>query len=164
MAFSFIKKPEDIEKKLKSYLHHREYDLDPLGIENIICPKYDLKFYITQSWLTFTNPGGFHHPHVHNNSIISGVFYFNAEEGKDDIMFAKDRSYRIIDIERKDFNMYNCTSWTIPVMTGDLLIFPSGLEHSVNQTVSSNVRISLAFNVFVKGDLGGHERLQGLQI
>ena len=24
--FSFIKKPEDIEKKLKSYLHHREYD------------------------------------------------------------------------------------------------------------------------------------------
>jgi beta-1,4-mannosyl-glycoprotein beta-1,4-N-acetylglucosaminyltransferase len=33
--FSFIKKPKDIEKKLKSYLHHREYDLDPLGIENI---------------------------------------------------------------------------------------------------------------------------------
>ena len=33
--FSFVKKPEDIEKKLKSYLHHREYDLDPLGIENI---------------------------------------------------------------------------------------------------------------------------------
>jgi beta-1,4-mannosyl-glycoprotein beta-1,4-N-acetylglucosaminyltransferase len=33
--FTFVKKPEDIEKKLKSYLHHREYDLDPLGIEKI---------------------------------------------------------------------------------------------------------------------------------
>ena len=33
--FSYIRKPEDIEKKLKSYLHHREYDLNPLGIENI---------------------------------------------------------------------------------------------------------------------------------
>ena len=33
--FSFIKKPEDIEKKLKSYLHHREYDLEPLGIKKI---------------------------------------------------------------------------------------------------------------------------------
>ena len=33
--FSYIKKPEDIEKKLKSYLHHREYDLEPLGIEKI---------------------------------------------------------------------------------------------------------------------------------
>ena len=33
--FSYVKKPEDIEKKLKSYLHHREYDLEPLGIEKI---------------------------------------------------------------------------------------------------------------------------------
>ena len=33
--FSFVKKPEDIEKKLKSYLHHREYDIDPVGIDKI---------------------------------------------------------------------------------------------------------------------------------
>lgn len=33
--FSYVKKPEDIEKKLKSYLHHREYDLEPLGIKKI---------------------------------------------------------------------------------------------------------------------------------
>jgi beta-1,4-mannosyl-glycoprotein beta-1,4-N-acetylglucosaminyltransferase len=33
--FSFIKKPKDIEKKLRSYLHHREYDIDPISIEKI---------------------------------------------------------------------------------------------------------------------------------
>ena len=33
--FSYIKSPEDIEKKLKSYLHHREYDVNPIGVENI---------------------------------------------------------------------------------------------------------------------------------
>jgi beta-1,4-mannosyl-glycoprotein beta-1,4-N-acetylglucosaminyltransferase len=33
--FSFVKKPEDIEKKLRSYLHHREYDIYPIGIEKI---------------------------------------------------------------------------------------------------------------------------------
>jgi len=33
--FSFVKKPEDIEKKLRSYLHHREYDIDPIGTEKI---------------------------------------------------------------------------------------------------------------------------------
>ena len=33
--FSYIKSPEDIEKKLKSYLHHREYDMSPVGVENI---------------------------------------------------------------------------------------------------------------------------------
>lgn len=34
--FTFVKKPEDIEKKLKSYLHHREYDIDPVGVDKII--------------------------------------------------------------------------------------------------------------------------------
>ena len=27
--------PELIEQKLKSYTHHREYDLNPIGLENI---------------------------------------------------------------------------------------------------------------------------------
>ena len=47
--FSYIKTPADIEKKLKSYLHHREYDIDPVGvkkIEELVKAKktiYDLK-------------------------------------------------------------------------------------------------------------------------
>ena len=47
--FSNIKTPKEIEHKLKSYLHHREFDANPLSIEeinNIIKNKkaiYDLK-------------------------------------------------------------------------------------------------------------------------
>ncbi len=33
--FSYIKSPENIEKKLKSYMHHVEYELNPLGKEKI---------------------------------------------------------------------------------------------------------------------------------
>ena len=33
--FSYIKTPNLIEKKLRSYLHHHEYDLSPIGIEGI---------------------------------------------------------------------------------------------------------------------------------
>ena len=33
--FSYIKTPELIEKKLRSYLHHREYDLNPIGVDQI---------------------------------------------------------------------------------------------------------------------------------
>tara|TARA_B100000029_G_scaffold482990_1_gene533716 strand:+ start:99 stop:974 length:876 start_codon:yes stop_codon:yes gene_type:complete len=33
--FTYIKTPKEIEKKLKSYLHHREYDLNPIGIKKI---------------------------------------------------------------------------------------------------------------------------------
>ena len=47
--FSYLKKPEEIEKKLKSYLHHCDYDRNPLGVEKIKKivdekkPIYDLK-------------------------------------------------------------------------------------------------------------------------
>ena len=49
MAFSNIKDAKAIEEKLKSYLHHREFDIEPLSVEkinNIIKEKktiYDLK-------------------------------------------------------------------------------------------------------------------------
>ena len=33
--FSYLKTPENIEKKLKSYLHHVDYDRSPLGIKKI---------------------------------------------------------------------------------------------------------------------------------
>ena len=53
--FSYIKKAHSIEKKLKSYLHHREYDLNPIGektIQDLINNKkaiYNLKLDM-RSW------------------------------------------------------------------------------------------------------------------
>ena len=33
--FSYLKNPKGIEKKLKSYLHHIDYDLNPVGVKGI---------------------------------------------------------------------------------------------------------------------------------
>ena len=33
--FSNLKNAKAIEKKLKSYLHHREFDIEPLSVEKI---------------------------------------------------------------------------------------------------------------------------------
>ena len=41
--FSYLKNPDDIEKKLKSYLHHTEYELNPVGVESIKKMIYDKK-------------------------------------------------------------------------------------------------------------------------
>ena len=47
--FSYLKEPKGIQNKLRSYLHHVEYDENPLGIEKIKKmvdekkPIYDLK-------------------------------------------------------------------------------------------------------------------------
>ena len=37
---------------------------------------------ITQSWINFTKKGEYHHPHAHPNSLISGVFYVEADKDK----------------------------------------------------------------------------------
>jgi hypothetical protein len=84
---------------------------------------------------------------------LSGVFYFNADPEKDKIQFSND-IYRTISIPAKEWTIRNSKTWWVPVATGDLIIFPSYLEHMVEQTVSDETRISLAFNTFAKGYFG----------
>jgi uncharacterized protein (TIGR02466 family) len=132
-------------------------------VDSVFCPKYDIEFYITQSWLNWTNPKEFHHKHEHPNSIISGVFYFNAIEGKDRITFFKE-SYDRIRIEPKEWNYQNSKSWWLPIKTGDLMLFSSDTTHMVDLTESDETRISLAFNVFAKGYLGNEDSLTALHL
>ena len=133
-------------------------------VEQIIFPKEDLDFYITQSWLNITNPGGFHHIHSHQNSIISGVFYISTEEN-DKITF-EDPNYRIkqlIKFESKEYNVWNSSSWHVPSIINELILFPSWLEHSVEPNEKATTdRISIAFNTFVRGNLGKPKELSGL--
>lgn len=122
-------------------------------MNNIIQPKYDTTCYITQSWLNWTEPGGFHHDHFHPNSFISGVFYINASGDSDRISFVKEK-HDHFDIEPAEYNLYNSNNWWVGVRTGTLILFPSHITHSVPTTTSDNIRISLAFNTYLKGQLG----------
>jgi uncharacterized protein (TIGR02466 family) len=118
--------------------------------------------YITQSWLNYTETNQFHHKHEHPNSLVSGVFYVNCHEEFDRITFFKKDSYQIIKPETKDWNLYNSSSWWFPVKTGDIILFPSSLTHMVESKKGDNTRISLAFNVFIKGTIGKNNKLTEL--
>jgi len=132
--------------------------------EKVISPNDNVVPYITMSWANITNTQGYHHRHVHKNSIISGVFYPNADEDSDSIMFYKP-SYKSVAFTIKNWNVWNSESWEIPTGTGDLLIFPSDLEHEVKPVKKiDHERISLSFNVFVKGSLGAGITLDYVEI
>ena len=123
-------------------------------------PKHDIEIYITQSWLNYTNNNEFHHRHEHPNSFISGVFYIEADEKADKIVFSKS-NYQQIAIESK--NPEFCyLSYYLPVNKYDLLFFPSHLTHEVPKTTNPNTRISLSFNSFIKGNLGDNKSLTEL--
>ena len=147
-------------KKLKQFCekHIKSY------VEQVIAPKEELDFYITQSWLNVTKPGGYHHAHFHPNSIISGVFYVSTEED-DNITFIdpNNKVKGLIKFEHKEFNLWNSETWFFPPVTNELMLFPSWLGHKVD--VNGNAtkdRISLSFNTFVKGTLGERQDLTEL--
>jgi uncharacterized protein (TIGR02466 family) len=108
--------------------------------------------YITTSWMNFNLKGQQHHPHQHPNSILSGVFYLNVNDD-DSIMFTKSSSNQIV-IKPTEYNVFNSDTWAIPVTTGDVVLFPSNLFHAVPPVTHDGTRISIAFNVFIKGEIG----------
>jgi uncharacterized protein (TIGR02466 family) len=134
---------------LKNHLmvHVHNYFKEVMHVSNKVTP------YITQSWVNFTNLNQNHHYHSHSNSIVSGVLYIAADKKYDKIMFHKENRDQI-ELKVTNYNKYNSGSWGFDVDQGDLFIFPSTLAHSVPKKSGDNVRISLAFNVFVKGVLG----------
>ena len=129
--------------------------------DKVISTSNDITPYITQSWLNYTEKNQFHHKHQHVNSIISGVFYINSNEKFDKITFFKD-PYKTIKLETKNWNLWNSESWWFSVKTGDIILFPSSLTHMVETKEGTNTRISLAFNVFIKGTVGNNKELTEL--
>jgi uncharacterized protein (TIGR02466 family) len=144
---------------LKNELNLRVKDY----FDKIISPSGNITPYITQSWLNYTETNQYHHKHKHPNSLVSGVFYINCMEEFDKIKFFKE-NYQIISPEIKNFNLWNSESWWFSVKTGDIIMFPSSLSHMVENKEGTNTRISLAFNVFIKGKVGNNKELTELMI
>jgi len=129
--------------------------------DKVISPANNITPYITQSWLNYTETNQYHHKHAHPNSLVSGVFYINCDEEHDKIKFFND-TYKTIKPEVKDYNIWNSESWWFSVKTGDVILFPSSLTHMVETKEGDNTRISLAFNVFIRGTVGNNKNLTEL--
>ena len=104
-----------------------------------------------------------HHAHNHPNSYLSGVLYINADEAYDKIIFQHNR-YEQITIPTTAWNPFNSETWFFPLESGEILLFPSRLSHLVAKKKGNNTRVSLSFNVFLKGDLGEEPLLTELKI
>jgi uncharacterized protein (TIGR02466 family) len=119
----------------------------------VYSPENNIKIYITQSWLNWTDTGQYHHKHSHPNSFVSGVLYLQADKDIDKIMFYKD-TYRQFEIPAVEQHIMNSDSWWFSVGAGDILFFPSSLVHAVLNVETPQTRISLSFNTFIEGELG----------
>ena len=117
--------------------------------------------------MTVTEPGQSHHFHMHENSLISGVYYPKAAEN-DRIYFDTGFSAPTLlspsfQLECSEYNIWNSTEHWIPIKTDDIIIFPSWLKHAVRVNLDQTTkRIALGFNTFMEGNIGNPENLTQL--
>ena len=165
-----IKRTEDgtyiFDTKLDGIKKFCEEHIDTY-VNEVISPKNpELDFYITQSWLNWLQPGRMHPIHSHLNSIISGIFYVSTVEG-DAVQFydintnAKTR----INIEPGKTNFWNVSQQSLDITNNVLILFPSWIGHGVRHNASTTTdRVSISFNVFVKGSIGEYHDLSKLDL
>ena len=111
-------------------------------------------FQITDMWSNVLKPGEAHRPHTHSNNILSGVYYVDSDKAAGIQFYDPRPAAGVINPELTKFTKSNATAWELDSQTNRMILFPSWLQHLVPINKSSNKRISIAFNVMLKGIVG----------
>ena len=82
------------------------------------------------------------------------MYYISVDEKVDKIFFIKEQK-DFFSIVPNEYNNLNCSTYFFGAKNQDIILFPSNLEHFVEKVTTDKPRISLSFNTFIKGELGG---------
>ena len=139
----------DIKSHIDTYVHQ------------VLQVQDDLDFYVTCSWVTLHEHGDYSPSHLHSNSILSGTLYINIPKDDESLFQFQAPSFHkilgFVNADIKEHNIWNSSTCSIKPETGTILIFPSSLTHGTTpMTSTTENRYCLAFNVFVKGNIGNN--------
>ena len=128
-----------------------------------ICENLNYKYEnieMTGMWANKLVKGEVHPPHTHSNNIFSGVYYL---EGGSQIQFFDPRPQaNVLHPNLKYTNFDNSGMVGFESSKGYGLIFPSWLQHWVTKT--DKTRISISWNILLRGDYGQPNTLQNSHI
>lgn len=103
-------------------------------------------------WANVLRHGGYNSLHSHPNAFWSGVYYVTGNETVDDRPFSG--KLELVDprpgaslAHAGDTRLYG--RFLINPIAGQMLIFPSWLQHLVHPYFGNSARISIAFNVML---------------
>ena len=112
-------------------------------------------FEITDCWANVNRRGESHSLHSHPNNFLSGVYYVRAPENCGNIVFSDPRPQASVLIPHvTERNPYNSFKHSIKPKEGRLLMFHSWFQHLVEANQSEEERISISFNVLLRGRIG----------
>ena len=119
---------------------------------------------ITDMWANVLKQHETHQPHTHSNNFLSGVFYLDADDTMPGITFQDPRPGANVILPRKKLDhMNNANLLNYKAKTNRIIIFPSWLVHWVPTNLSTSNRISISWNIQIRGQLGEHHEFQSGQ-
>ena len=115
---------------------------------------------ITGMWANKLKKGDSHPPHTHSNNVFSGVYFL--EQGSP-IQFFDPRPQASVLHPNLEYTTFdNSSMMQFNSQKGIGLIFPSWLQHWVPTT--NKDRISISWNIILRGDYGQPHTLQNSHI
>ncbi len=117
---------------------------------------------ITSMWGNCSEIGNVHPPHSHSNNLLSGVYYLKGKETSLIHFFDPRPQADILKPRTSELNKENTSMVAFWPTEGTGYIFPSWLEHWVPPT--KNERISISWNIILRGDYGMPGTLQNANI
>ena len=114
------------------------------------------EFIFLNWWLNINRKGDYNNAHHHPRCHLGGVFWIKTPPNSGNIEFTS--SYEFVGFEELEklypdefvekYNSYRI--YYFPPVAGDILIFPSHLQHEVKENKSDEDRISVSFNISIK--------------
>ena len=106
---------------------------------------------INNMWAIINTGGSANLRHQHGNSTISGAYYVRAPKNSGDIVFYDPRPAPVYTFPKAlNPNLLNAQVNGISPKEGALVLFPSYLDHSVNENLSNEERIVISFNITIQ--------------
>ena len=119
---------------------------------------------ITDMWANVLKDTEHHPMHTHSNNFLSGTYYLQSYQ-KASIVFHDPRPAADVIVPRKkETTLNNSSLLSYASKQNRAVIFPSWLPHWVQQNKSKTKRISIAWNMQVKGQVGEHHEFQSANI
>jgi uncharacterized protein (TIGR02466 family) len=124
------------------------------GVLDFLKSRYE-RFDVTSCWANINYRGESARVHTHPNNFLSGVYYVRAPKNCGDIVFQDPRRQAVVLIPSvSEWTPYNASTQSITPQEGRLLLFHSWFQHMVEANRSEEERISIAFNVMLRGSVG----------
>ena len=115
---------------------------------------------ITDMWANVLKDTEHHPMHTHSNNFLSGTYYLQSDQ-KASIVFHDPRPAADVIVPRKkETTLNNSSLLSYASKQNRAVIFPSWLPHWVQQNKSKTKRISIAWNIQIKGQVGEHHEFQ----